>query len=147
MLRGSIPQLQGLSRCLLLLLRQDGLRETLKKTTNCCFPSDSVLAPFRIVGSLRVSPPQFDVVETLAAVVCELLNVKLPITKWNSSASLMKLYLDSVNATGRIPESFGHLTSLRTLILPSCNLSGFIPKPLCNLNNIEVLDLAYNQPS
>ncbi|KAG5628873.1 hypothetical protein H5410_000590 [Solanum commersonii] len=72
------------------------------------------------------------------------LTVKFPTTKWNSSASLMELYLYSVNATGRIPESFGHLTSLRTLRIASCNLSGSIPKPLWNLTNIEELNLDYN---
>ncbi|KAH0724448.1 hypothetical protein KY285_000276 [Solanum tuberosum] len=72
------------------------------------------------------------------------LTVKFPTTKWNSSASLMVLYLYSVNATGRIPESFGHLTSLHKLDLFSCNLSGFIPKPLWNLTNIEDLDLGIN---
>ncbi|WMV07079.1 hypothetical protein MTR67_000464 [Solanum verrucosum] len=56
----------------------------------------------------------------------------------------MELVLRGVNATGRIPESFGHLTSLSTLDLFSCNLLGSIPKPLLNLTNIEVLDLAYN---
>ncbi|XP_049395576.1 receptor-like protein Cf-9 homolog [Solanum stenotomum] len=56
----------------------------------------------------------------------------------------MELYLSNVNATGRIPESFGHLTSLRKLDLFSCNLSGSIPKPLWNLTNIETLVLAYN---
>ncbi|KAG5628826.1 hypothetical protein H5410_000543 [Solanum commersonii] len=72
------------------------------------------------------------------------LTVRFPTTKWNSSASLMKLYLSGVNATGRIPESFGHLTLLRRLRIASCNLSGSIPKPLWNLTNIEVLDLGYN---
>ncbi|KAG5628916.1 hypothetical protein H5410_000633 [Solanum commersonii] len=72
------------------------------------------------------------------------LTVRFPTTKWNSSASLMNLYLNRVDATGRIPESFGHLTSLRTLDLLSCNLSGSIPKPLWNLTNVEVLDLRDN---
>uniref|UniRef100_M1AQ65 Hcr9-OR2A n=1 Tax=Solanum tuberosum TaxID=4113 RepID=M1AQ65_SOLTU len=72
------------------------------------------------------------------------LTVRFPTTKWNSSASLMKLYLSGVNATGTIPESFGHLTSLHRLRIASCNLSGSIPKPLWNLTNIEVLDLGYN---
>ncbi|KAK6776023.1 hypothetical protein RDI58_027024 [Solanum bulbocastanum] len=67
--------------------------------------------------------------------------VRFPTTKWNSSASLMKLYLSGVNATGRTPESFGHLTSLHRLRIASCNLSGSIPKPLWNLTNIEVSDL------
>ncbi|KAL3347466.1 hypothetical protein AABB24_021240 [Solanum stoloniferum] len=72
------------------------------------------------------------------------LTVRFPTTKWNSSASLMDLVLTAVNATGRIPESFGHLTSLRTLRIASCNLSGSIPKPLWNLTNIEVLYLGDN---
>ncbi|KAK6802783.1 hypothetical protein RDI58_000566 [Solanum bulbocastanum] len=72
------------------------------------------------------------------------LTIKFPTTKWNSSASLMELYLYSVNVTGRIPESFGHLTSLSKLDLLSCNLSGSIPKPLWNLTNIELLDLGNN---
>ncbi|KAL3347463.1 hypothetical protein AABB24_021238 [Solanum stoloniferum] len=72
------------------------------------------------------------------------LTVRFPTTKWNSSASLMELVLYRVNATGRIPESFGHLTSLRTLGIASCNLSGSIPKPLWNLTNIEELELGDN---
>ncbi|KAG5628846.1 hypothetical protein H5410_000563 [Solanum commersonii] len=72
------------------------------------------------------------------------LTVRFSTTKWNSSSSLQMLDLYSVNATGRIPESFGHLTSLRKLILASCNLSGFIPKPLWNLTNIEALALDDN---
>nr|AAV33692.1 Hcr9-OR3A [Solanum pimpinellifolium] len=72
------------------------------------------------------------------------LTVRFPTTKWNSSRSLMKLYLYRVNATGGIPESFGHLTSLRALTIYSCNLSGSIPKPLWNLTNIEVLNLRDN---
>ncbi|KAG5628878.1 hypothetical protein H5410_000595 [Solanum commersonii] len=72
------------------------------------------------------------------------LTVRFPTTKWNSSASLMELVLRGVNATGRIPESFGHLTSLHTLRIASCNLLGSIPKPLLNLTNIEEFNLAYN---
>ncbi|WMV07075.1 hypothetical protein MTR67_000460 [Solanum verrucosum] len=72
------------------------------------------------------------------------LTVKFPTTKWNSSASLMELYLSGVNATGTIPESFGHLASLRTLHIAYCNLSGSVPKPLWNLTNIEELNLDYN---
>ncbi|XP_049386865.1 receptor-like protein Cf-9, partial [Solanum stenotomum] len=72
------------------------------------------------------------------------LTVRFPTTKWNSSASLMELVLYSVNTTSRIPESFGHLTSLRTLRIVSCNLSGSIPKLLWDLTNIENLYLGYN---
>ncbi|XP_027769840.1 receptor-like protein Cf-9 homolog [Solanum pennellii] len=72
------------------------------------------------------------------------LAVRFPTSKWNSSASLMKLALSDVNAFGRIPESFGHLTSPRNLRIASCNLSGSIPKPLWNLTNIEELNLGDN---
>ncbi|TMW81692.1 hypothetical protein EJD97_008339 [Solanum chilense] len=72
------------------------------------------------------------------------LTVRFPTTKWNSSASLMELVLLRVNVAGRIPESFGHLTSLQKIDLLSCNLSGSIPKPLFNLTNIGFLDLGYN---
>nr|AAV41396.1 peru 2 [Solanum peruvianum] len=72
------------------------------------------------------------------------LTVRLPTTIWNSSASLMKLYVDSVNIADRIPESFSHLTSLHELDMGYTNLSGPIPKPLWNLTNIESLDLRYN---
>ncbi|WMV07097.1 hypothetical protein MTR67_000482 [Solanum verrucosum] len=82
--------------------------------------------------------------ESLAFLEIPQLTVRFPTTKWNSSASLQMLNLYSVNATGRIPESFGHLTSLHTLILASCNLSGSIPKPLWNLTNIELLYLDDN---
>ncbi|MCD7467188.1 Receptor-like protein 9dc1 [Datura stramonium] len=72
------------------------------------------------------------------------LTVRFPTTKWNSSASLMKLHLYDVNFTGRIPESFSHLTSLLELDMSYCNLSGPILKPLWNLTKIEFLDMSDN---
>ncbi|KAH0728963.1 hypothetical protein KY289_000151 [Solanum tuberosum] len=72
------------------------------------------------------------------------LTVRFPTTKWNSSASLMKLYLSGVNFTGRIPESFSHLTSLHELDMIYTNMSGPIPKPLWNLTHIESLFLDDN---
>lgn len=72
------------------------------------------------------------------------LTVRFPTTKWNSSASLIKLYVHSVNIADRIPESFSHLTSLHELYMGRSNLSGHIPKPLWNLTNIESLFLDYN---
>ncbi|KAH0780482.1 hypothetical protein KY290_000080 [Solanum tuberosum] len=72
------------------------------------------------------------------------LTVRLPTTKWNSSASLMKLHLGYVNFTGRMPESFSHLTALHELDMGSTNLSGPILKPLWNLTNIESLALDDN---
>ncbi|KAH0780493.1 hypothetical protein KY290_000091 [Solanum tuberosum] len=72
------------------------------------------------------------------------LTVRFPTTKWNSSASLVYLYLNRVNITGRIPESFSHLTSLHELKMGYSNLSGTIPKPLWNLTNIESLNLCDN---
>ncbi|MCE3049561.1 hypothetical protein HAX54_045172, partial [Datura stramonium] len=70
------------------------------------------------------------------------LTVRFPTTKWNSSGSLMNLHLFGVNATGRIPQSFSHLTSLLDLKMSYCNFSG--PIPLWNLTNIEVLFLGNN---
>ncbi|KAG5628564.1 hypothetical protein H5410_000281 [Solanum commersonii] len=58
------------------------------------------------------------------------LTVRFPTTKWNSSASLMK-----------IPESFCQLTSLLVLGMSYSNLLGPI---LWNLTNIEILYLDYN---
>ncbi|KAH0780682.1 hypothetical protein KY290_000280 [Solanum tuberosum] len=72
------------------------------------------------------------------------LTVKFPTTKWNTSASLMELYLSGVNFTGKIPELFSHLTSLVDLVMSSSNLLGPILNPLWNLTNIEVLDLHNN---
>ncbi|KAH0728897.1 hypothetical protein KY289_000085 [Solanum tuberosum] len=72
------------------------------------------------------------------------LTVRFPATKWNSSASLMKLYLRGLNITSSIPESFSHLTSLLELDMAYSNLSGPIPKPLWNLTNIEFLYLENN---
>ncbi|XP_049395667.1 receptor-like protein Cf-9 homolog [Solanum stenotomum] len=72
------------------------------------------------------------------------LTVRFPTTKWNTSASLMELYLSGVNFTGKIPELFSHLTSLVDLVMSSSNLSGPILNPLWNLTNIEVLDLHNN---
>ncbi|XP_016475135.1 receptor-like protein 9DC3 [Nicotiana tabacum] len=73
------------------------------------------------------------------------LNVRFPMSKWNSSTSLTKLYLYSVNFTGNIPESFSYLTSLNELEMDSCNLSGPIPKPIWNLTRIEAVYLSNNQ--
>ncbi|KAK4724446.1 hypothetical protein R3W88_027225 [Solanum pinnatisectum] len=56
--------------------------------------------------------------------------VRFPTTKWNSSASLVKLHLYDVHFTGRIPESFSHLTSLHELDMGYSNLTGPIPKHL-----------------
>ncbi|XP_060195862.1 receptor-like protein 9DC1 [Lycium barbarum] len=72
------------------------------------------------------------------------LTVRFPTTKWNSSASLICLILSGVNFTGRIPESFSYLTSLKMLVMRSSNLSGPFPKPIWNLTSIEILDLGSN---
>ncbi|KAG5628562.1 hypothetical protein H5410_000279 [Solanum commersonii] len=72
------------------------------------------------------------------------LTVRFPTTKWNSSASLMMLYLGYVNITGKIPELFSHLTSLHELDMRDSNLAGPIPKPLWNLTHIESLFLDDN---
>ncbi|XP_055801111.1 receptor-like protein Cf-9 homolog [Solanum dulcamara] len=72
------------------------------------------------------------------------LTVMFPTTKWNSNASLMKLQLCDVNFTGRIPESFSHLTLLHELDMSYSNLSGPILKPLWNLTNTEFLNLEGN---
>ncbi|KAG5628858.1 hypothetical protein H5410_000575 [Solanum commersonii] len=102
------------------------------------------LSGTQIYGVLPEGVLHLSNLESLYLIDNPQLTVKFPITKWNSSASLMELVLHSVNVTGRIPESFGHLTSLRTLAIASCNLSGSIPKPLWNLTNIEDLGLSYN---
>ncbi|XP_009762949.1 receptor-like protein Cf-9 [Nicotiana sylvestris] len=73
------------------------------------------------------------------------LEVRFPMIKWNSSTSLTDLYLNSVNFTGNIPESFSYLTSLNKLDMSSCNLSGPILKPLWNLTRIELLHLENNR--
>nr|AMN14933.1 Cf-like protein [Solanum lycopersicum] len=72
------------------------------------------------------------------------LTVRFPTTKWNSSASLIKLYLNGVDFTGRINESFSYLTALHELDMRYTNLSGPIPNPLWNLTHIESLFLDYN---
>ncbi|KAG5628458.1 hypothetical protein H5410_000175 [Solanum commersonii] len=72
------------------------------------------------------------------------LTFRFPTAKWNSSTSLMKLFLDGVNIIGKIPESFSHLTSLHYLDMSYSNLLGPILKPLWNLTNIEFLFLVHN---
>ncbi|KAK4736405.1 hypothetical protein R3W88_000102 [Solanum pinnatisectum] len=56
----------------------------------------------------------------------------------------MQLYLYGVNITGRIPESFSHLTALHELDMGYSNLAGPIPKPLWNLTHVESLSLSDN---
>ncbi|KAG5628828.1 hypothetical protein H5410_000545 [Solanum commersonii] len=84
------------------------------------------LSDTRIYGILREGVFHLSNLESLDLLGNPQLTVRFTTTKWNSSASLMKLYLSGVNATA------------------SCNLSSSIPKPLYNLTNIEVLDLGYN---
>ncbi|WMV56486.1 hypothetical protein MTR67_049871 [Solanum verrucosum] len=73
------------------------------------------------------------------------LSGNFPKTKWNSSSSLVELYLGKVNFYGNLlPESLGYLTSLQLLVLGSCNLSGPIPTSLWNLTHIEYLILENN---
>ncbi|XP_059294906.1 receptor-like protein Cf-9 isoform X1 [Lycium ferocissimum] len=72
------------------------------------------------------------------------LTVWFPTTKWNSSISLMYLYLGEVNFTGEIPDSFSYLTSLQRLIMISSNLTGPFPKPIWNLTSIKWLYLGGN---
>ncbi|XP_016468510.1 receptor-like protein Cf-9 homolog [Nicotiana tabacum] len=67
-----------------------------------------------------------------------------PKTKWNSSASLIKLDLSRVNFSSNFPESLSYLTSLHHLSLRDCNLWGPIPESLSNLTRIEYLDLGDN---
>ncbi|KAG5628845.1 hypothetical protein H5410_000562 [Solanum commersonii] len=98
----------------------------------------------QLYGTLPEGVFHLSNLETLDLLFNPQLTVSFPTTKWNSSDSLMELDLSTVNVTGGIPESFGHLTSLRTLRIASCNLSGFIPKSLWNLTNIEVLYLEDN---
>ncbi|XP_059294907.1 receptor-like protein 9DC1 isoform X2 [Lycium ferocissimum] len=73
------------------------------------------------------------------------LTVWFPTTKWNSSISLMYLYLGEVNFTGEIPDSFSYLTSLQRLIMISSNLTGPFPKPIWNLTSIKCVELKHNQ--
>ncbi|KAL4559891.1 hypothetical protein LXL04_032037 [Taraxacum kok-saghyz] len=51
------------------------------------------------------------------------------------------------NLSGRIPEFFGELSTLRILILRKNKFSGSIPKGLCLLRNVSLLDLSYNSLS
>ncbi|MCE3051050.1 hypothetical protein HAX54_048809 [Datura stramonium] len=68
-----------------------------------------------------------------------------PKTKWNSSASLIKLDLSFVTfSSDFLLESLGYLTSLQSLELHSCNLWGPIPESLWDLTRIETLDLRDN---
>ncbi|PHT66919.1 hypothetical protein T459_31344 [Capsicum annuum] len=72
------------------------------------------------------------------------LSGSFPKTKWNSSASLMKLDLSRVNFSDNLPESLGYLTSLNSLSLTNCNLRGLIPESLSNLTRIQSLFLQDN---
>ncbi|MCD9645412.1 hypothetical protein HAX54_034294 [Datura stramonium] len=82
--------------------------------------------------------------ETLELYQNDQLSGSFPKTKWNSSASLMKLDLNYVNFSYNLPDSFGYLTSMRHLSLQHCNLLGPIPESLSNLTRIEYLYLPDN---
>ncbi|PHU08893.1 hypothetical protein BC332_20753 [Capsicum chinense] len=68
-------------------------------------------------------------------------------TKWNSSTSLMNLYLSSMKFNGKIPESMGYLTSLHDLDMSSGDneLNDTFPKWLGTLRNLKLLSLKSNK--
>ncbi|KAH0708085.1 hypothetical protein KY284_009512 [Solanum tuberosum] len=82
--------------------------------------------------------------ETLGLSYNYKLNGYFPKTKWNSSASLMKLDLSGVNFSDNLPKSIGYLTAVHSLSLPNCNLRGPILESLSNLTRIEHLYLQDN---
>ncbi|KAK6802349.1 hypothetical protein RDI58_000129 [Solanum bulbocastanum] len=102
------------------------------------------LSDTELRGILPVRVFHLSNLESLDLLYNPQLTVRFPTTKWNSSASLMKLYIYDVNFTGRIPESFSHLTGLHELDMGYSNLAGPIPKPLWNLTHVEWLSLSDN---
>ena len=56
-----------------------------------------------------------------------------------------RLFLDSNELTGELPDAIGNLTNLYALSLYSNQLSGIIPDSICNLTNIEEVNLWNNQ--
>ncbi|PHT35699.1 hypothetical protein CQW23_23399 [Capsicum baccatum] len=83
--------------------------------------------------------------ETLDLSENDQLNGYFPNTKWNSSASLVEIYLNEVNLSGNLlPETLGYLTSLYFLSLSNCSLGGPIPESLSNLTSLVSLDLTSN---
>ncbi|WMV07081.1 hypothetical protein MTR67_000466, partial [Solanum verrucosum] len=70
------------------------------------------------------------------------LSVRFPTTKWNSSASLMELYLTRVNATGSIPKLLWNLTNIETLVLGYNHLEG--PLDFSKFGKLRWLSLGNN---
>lgn len=61
--------------------------------------------------------------------------------------SLNYLDLTSTNLSGEIPDSIGNLTSLNYLLLSSCSFTGSLPKSLVNLRHLTTLYLSFNKLS
>lgn len=62
----------------------------------------------------------------------------------SSSGRVVKLEVPQKRLSGKLPESFGNLSELRTLNLSKNYLKGSIPSTLLHLPNLEVLDLSCN---
>ncbi|KAF3637827.1 putative protein-like [Capsicum annuum] len=97
-----------------------------------------------LFGTISESIFHLPNLETLDLSENDQLNGYFPKTKWNSSASLMKLDLNYVNFSDNLPKSLGYLTSVYSLSLAYCNLRGRIPESLSNLTRIKSLYLQYN---
>ncbi|KAF3657729.1 putative protein-like [Capsicum annuum] len=97
-----------------------------------------------LFGTISESIFHLPNLETLDLSENDQLNGYFPKTKWNSSASLMKLDLNYVNFSDNLPKSLGYLTSVHSLSLAYCNLRGRIPESLSNLTRIKSLYLQYN---
>ncbi|PHT32616.1 hypothetical protein CQW23_28953 [Capsicum baccatum] len=99
------------------------------------------LTSTRLYGIIPESIFNLPSLETLDLSYNDQLSGYFPKTKWNSSASLTWLDLNSGNL---LPESLGYITSLRSLSLSNCNRRGPIPESLSNLTRLVALVLDGN---
>lgn len=73
-------------------------------------------------------------------------NLTASIYPWlfNVSSNIVEIYLDSNHLKGSIPDTLGHMISLRTLTLSDNELDGEIPKFFQNMFKLEGLSLRGN---
>ncbi|MED6141514.1 hypothetical protein PIB30_104176, partial [Stylosanthes scabra] len=72
----------------------------------------------------------------------EELKVKLPKSNWSTPLRILDLSVTVLS--GEIPDSIGHLKSLKQLLLGSCQFEGLVPLSLWNLTGLTDLALTEN---
>ncbi|KAG5120850.1 hypothetical protein JHK84_039190 [Glycine max] len=102
-----------------------------------------ILGDTKLQGNLSSDILSLPNLQTLSLSDNEDLGGELPKSNW--STPLSDLCLSHTAFSGNIPDSIGHLKSLKGLYMGSCNFDGLIPSSLFNLTQLSSIDLSINK--